>query len=289
MSMEFISFFYVRMRSKTKLFTLNIILQLLILSCTTLQPGMTREYSEPVFRKPESVVLDRTNQCLYVSNINGSPTKRDGNGFISKISTSGEVISLEWITGLDAPKGMFLRESILYCTDISNVLLIDIAKGLILETIEIPEAKFLNDIVVTDDGLLLVTDTTEDTIFILDAGTVRKSEQRLKNANGIFYDGEIVLIGANGDINVYSPDGDSLEVLHENVGNVDGLFKSREEILFSNFFNKLSRIEDGIAINIDKGMFFLDCKADFCRLEDGTIVVPDFDSRLIFYVLNEEL
>ena len=276
------SFFNEKMKNKTKL-TLIISLLFLILSCSSLQPGITKEYSEPLFQKPESVVWDRTNQCLYVSNINGSPTGRDGNGFISKISTSGEVIALEWISGLDAPKGMYLRDSILYCTDISNVLLIDVAKGSILETIEIPEAKFLNDIVVTDDGLILVTDTKRDTVFVSDNQNIHKSELRLKNANGIFYDGERVLIGANGDINLYFPDTDSLEILHKNVGNIDGLHKFREDIFFSNYFNKLSKIEDGTIIEIDKGLFFLDCKADFCQLEDGQIVVPDFNSRLIFY------
>jgi hypothetical protein len=37
---------------------------------------------------PESAVYNATSKILYVSNVNGGPMDRDGNGFISKLSLS---------------------------------------------------------------------------------------------------------------------------------------------------------------------------------------------------------
>ena len=44
----------------------------------------------------ESVLYDEKNDVLYVSNIDGAPDAKDGNGFISKISLDGSVIQQSW-------------------------------------------------------------------------------------------------------------------------------------------------------------------------------------------------
>jgi hypothetical protein len=42
-----------------------------------------------------------------VSNIDGKPDQKDQRGFISEVSPSnGSVVELDWLTGLNAPKGM---------------------------------------------------------------------------------------------------------------------------------------------------------------------------------------
>ena len=58
------------------------------------------------FEQPESVVLANDGQYLFVSNVNGDPSQADGNGYISTLSLSGEIMEQQWLTGLDAPKGM---------------------------------------------------------------------------------------------------------------------------------------------------------------------------------------
>ena len=56
---------------------------------------------------PESVVYAPKQNVLFVSNIDGKPDQKDQNGFISKVSPSnGSIVELNWITGLNAPKGM---------------------------------------------------------------------------------------------------------------------------------------------------------------------------------------
>ncbi len=64
--------------------------------------------SDSLFLKPESALYDSTNEIIYISNINDKYLAKDGNGFISKIKTNGELESLKWVEGLDNPQGMGL-------------------------------------------------------------------------------------------------------------------------------------------------------------------------------------
>jgi DNA-binding beta-propeller fold protein YncE len=57
------------------------------------------------FKQPESVVFDRAAGAIYVSNVNGDPMQKDGNGFISKLGPDGKVVTIEWVKGLDSPTG----------------------------------------------------------------------------------------------------------------------------------------------------------------------------------------
>ena len=58
-------------------------------------------------KNPESVAYAPKQNVLFVSNVNGKPNRKDQNGFISKISPSnGSIIELNWVTGLNAPKGI---------------------------------------------------------------------------------------------------------------------------------------------------------------------------------------
>ena len=41
---------------------------------------------------PESVLFDPETECLYVSNINGGPGQKNGEGFLSKVDLNGEIL-----------------------------------------------------------------------------------------------------------------------------------------------------------------------------------------------------
>jgi hypothetical protein len=57
-------------------------------------------------KNPESVAYAPKQNVLFVSNVDGKPDQKDQKGFISKVSPSnGSIIELNWITGLNAPKG----------------------------------------------------------------------------------------------------------------------------------------------------------------------------------------
>jgi hypothetical protein len=119
----------------------------------------------PTLLVPESVCFDPSSQSLFVSNINGLPTDKDGNGFISLLSTAGEITELRWVTGLNAPKGMGIFGEKLYVTDIDRVVVISIKSKTIEKFYEFPEAKFLNDIAMDIIGTVYVSDMMSTRIY----------------------------------------------------------------------------------------------------------------------------
>jgi len=113
---------------------------------------------------PESVLYDAVGDRYLVSNVNGNPTERDNNGFISVLSPSGEITALKWIEGgkngvkLDAPKGLALVGDTLYVADISVVRTFDARTGAARGDIPVPGSTFLSDLVAGADGKLYLTD-----------------------------------------------------------------------------------------------------------------------------------
>ena len=68
--------------------------------------------TDSVMKVPESVLLDKENQVIYVANIDGTdPWAKDGQGSIGKITPDGKIISVEWVKGLNSPKGMGIFNS----------------------------------------------------------------------------------------------------------------------------------------------------------------------------------
>lgn len=120
--------------------------------------------------KPESTLYDKTRMRLYVSNINGSASAKDANGYISKISPEGEVINPHWITGLDAPKGLAMSGKSLYVADIDQLVEVNIEKGQIVNRYPAPEAQFLNDVTIDKLGRVYVSDTRANRIYRLKNG-----------------------------------------------------------------------------------------------------------------------
>jgi sugar lactone lactonase YvrE len=122
-------------------------------------------------KKPESVAYASDQNVMFVSNINGNPTQKDQNGFISKVSpTNGSIIELNWVTGVDAPKGLAIsnNNSRLYVSDITDLVEIDIDSGKIMKRFNAPGSVFLNDVVSDNQGNIYVSDTITNTIYKLD-------------------------------------------------------------------------------------------------------------------------
>ena len=94
------------------------------------------------FSNPESVIYDEANNVLYVSNVNGTPLNKDGNGFISKVSLDGKILKMDWVTGMDAPKGLAIHNGKLYAADIDTLIEIDITNAKIINAYTVNDAKF---------------------------------------------------------------------------------------------------------------------------------------------------
>ena len=117
------------------------------------------------FSTPESVLYDPTSDVYLVSNINGGPTDKDDNGFISRVSPDGEILDLRWIDGantgvtLNGPKGMTIQDGTLYVADIDCVRLFDAESGAHRKDVCLEHATFLNDVAPGGSGTVFFTDT----------------------------------------------------------------------------------------------------------------------------------
>ena len=72
-------------------------------------------------RTPESVYLDEGSGYLFVSQIDGQPNEKDGKGRISKLGLDGTVVTADWFTALNAPKGLRSFGGTLWVADMDEV------------------------------------------------------------------------------------------------------------------------------------------------------------------------
>ena len=113
---------------------------------------------------PESARWDSEIGVWFVSNINGTATGKDDNGFISRLKFDGTMDSLKFVAGgrngvtLHSPKGMAIVGDTVWIADIDAVRGFNRKTGAWVANINVPGAKILNDVVAGPDGLY-ITDT----------------------------------------------------------------------------------------------------------------------------------
>ena len=180
--------------------------------------------TEPTMTTCESVIYDEDNDVLYVSNINGAPDAKDGNGFISKVSIDGQVVEQSWVKGMDAPKGMGLHDAKLYVSDIDRVHEVDTKSGKITRTIPVAGAQFLNDVAV-EGGRVYISDSRANAIYIIEDGKASAWVENLQGPNGLFIDGSTMLValGGNQTINTLDPSSKHITQRTDGISSPDGI------------------------------------------------------------------
>jgi len=255
--------------------------------------------SEPVLKVPESVLLDNQNNQLFVANINGKPTDKDGNGFISILSLDGEVKTLEFSKGFDAPKGMAIYDNKLYVSDIDTLRVVDLKDGKIIKNYHIKEAQFLNDVVATKDGTIYVSDYSPENkaIYKLQNKTMTKwmgSGNLLgERPNGVWIKDDKLIIGTK-EGTIFSVDQKSKKIstFKENIGvnGIDGIltFDDNRYItsdwagrVFISDKNKSEKIIDGSGERVNAADIWYDMKSK-------KLYIPTFfDNRILCYDLKK--
>jgi outer membrane protein assembly factor BamB len=149
---------------------------------------------------PESAYYDVASGFIFVSQIAGQPTDRDGNGRIVKLNADGSVVSTTWVTGLNAPKGLRSYQGTLWTADLDEVIGIDIASGKIASRVKIDGAQFLNDVATGPDGTVFVSDFMANRIYAVKDGKVTTfaEGEQLEYPNGLLVDGNRLVVGAWG-------------------------------------------------------------------------------------------
>ena len=178
--------------------------------------------------EPESFICDREDGAYYVSNINGRPADKDGNGYISKISPNGNTIIQKFLGDkkgellLHAPKGMAIVGKNIFVADIDTVKGFNKETGKPSVLVDMSKfgPKFLNDITADPLGVLYVSDTAMNCIYKIIPGedyevTIFKEGKELCGPNGLAVNpktknlmvvtvspGEVLEIDAAGKIHV---------------------------------------------------------------------------------------
>lgn len=175
----------------------------------------------------ESVIYNSEADLLYVSNVNGNPLEKDGNGFIAQVDMDGNVIMKKWIVGLDAPKGMGIYNGKLYVTNITEIVEIDIENNEISNRWEVESSIFLNDISIDNDGTVYFTDSHTNKIHRLINGEISEFVvgDQLGAPNGLHVEDDRLMLSTMGNNKFGYIDLNTKEfiVKTENIGAGDGV------------------------------------------------------------------
>ena len=227
--------------------------------------GATKVKTIEGFKTPESVKWDASSGYWYVSNINGQPPAKDGNGFISRLTKDGAVDSLHFITGgkngvtLNAPKGMAIIGDTLFVADIDAIRAFNKTTGAAIRSWDVSKqgAKFLNDVAATPGGDVYITDTQvafgadgsvshtgTDRIFMISkdrkSASIALQSDSLGRPNGITWDAKgnrfvVVSFGSNA-LHAWTPGSKDVTTLATGPGQFDGVeFTSDGRLLVSSW------------------------------------------------------
>lgn len=141
--------------------------------------------TDAVVATPESVLPVSKDGRLYISLIDGEPWGADGRGGIARMSDDGKNYDSMWLTGLNAPKGLGVYMNRIYAADISEVVVADLNTGKLIKKIPVEGASGLNDITVTDQGIVYVSDSKTSRIWKITDDKPALYLENITGANGL--------------------------------------------------------------------------------------------------------
>lgn len=186
-------------------------------------PNLEQVWVATGFSAPEGVAAD--GDVLYISNVAGEGNAKDGEGWISRVSLQGDVLEEKWVQGLNAPKGMAIRDGKLFVSDFDAYHVIDLVTAQIENTYPVEGAGFLNDITVWQNGVYL-SDSGSARIFQIDVNGYKEwlADDRLGGVNGLTADGDRLLIATMSSGSLFETHGArDLAELASGMENADGI------------------------------------------------------------------
>ncbi|CAN5352518.1 hypothetical protein BH23BAC1_BH23BAC1_08910 [soil metagenome] len=253
-------------------------------------PSLTKVWeTDSIMTTTESVIYDPASDIIFASNINEFPSKRNGSGFISKIAKDGTVLQHKWITGLNTPAGMTLKEGKLYVNDVNQLVEIDIVQGKIINRYPVENAGFLND-AATDGKNIYVTDSEKGTVHVLENGSFTLLAEGMDGINGLALNeqGDILILDGKG-LNKFSQKEKSTTNINEVVTGGDGIVILNDSTyLASRWKGEIYLIKNG------KEHLLLETKDDKINSADigyikeaNLVLVPTFfGNRIVAYTLE---
>lgn len=174
---------------------------------------------------PESTLVYREgkNNAVFVSQIDGDPTAVDGKGGIAKMTLDGDIKDPEWVTGLNAPKGMAAFGGKLYVADINQIVVINIKSAEVEEKISVAGAQFLNDVSIDSQGTIYVSDTKTNKVHRIQNGVVEDYLSKVDSANGVKAMSGNLVVGANTTLYLFDRDKNKLKIASGFAQAIDGV------------------------------------------------------------------
>ena len=233
---------------------------------------------------------------LYVSNVNENPWEKDNNGFISKVSVTGEILDLEWVTGFSGPKGMAILDNKLFVADLDEVGIIDIENGELIKKIKIEGASGLNDITPGGKDKLFISDSNGGKLYQYIDGEISIFHSDTPGRpNGLFVDQGKLLVAFSQASEFVTFDLNTLErtFITDSIGGGDGVTPTNENntYLVSDWNGEIFIVTpDG------KKQSLLNTKEEkkntadiwFVKEKNLVLVPTFFDNRIVAYTLVKE-
>ncbi|MFH1121163.1 MAG: hypothetical protein V1775_15195 [Bacteroidota bacterium] len=240
----------------------------------------------------ESVRYDPSENVLYVSSINENPWQKDGNGYISKVGTDGKIIRLNWASGLSAPKGMGISNGKLYVTNIDEVVEFELKDGKLTGRYTHPKAVNLNDIAVSPEGVVYISDSKGECIYQINDKklSILTDSPEVKNSNGLCVKNGLLLCGQDDRIVAVNLKSGETSVYISGTGGIDGIEAvGMKTYLISDWSGHIHMVEPG-----KEKMLLLDTTPDKINAADigynkseGIIYVPTFfNDGVVAYKLD---
>ncbi len=180
--------------------------------------------TDSIFKVPESVLFDKKSNTLYVANIDGKdPWGADGTGSVGKLDADGKNIIVDWVKGLQAPKGMGLHKGKLYVADLKEVVVINTATATIENRIAVPEAQGLNDISIDKKGTVYVSDSKAKRVYRIKKSIAELLLDSLNGPNGVLAHGKKLYVLDAGSLNVVNSDKTLTKIADGMEGGTDGV------------------------------------------------------------------
>lgn len=263
---------------------------------TAPQPSIAEVWSsDTTLITPESVIYYSEDNILYVSCIGAvPPDAKDGDGYIAKVSPEdGSVIDPMWVAGLDAPKGLGITDGKLFVTDIDQVVAIDIATGEIVAKYPVEGATFLNDIDISSEGDVFITDSGTDKLHLLKDGTVTTilNESAFGRPNGLLHLGSSLYMSTSRSGNFYKINTAdwSYSIVTDSIFGGDGVELVGSDYLVSSWMGEIYYVKD----DGDKTLL-LDTKEtanaadiDFVAATNMIYVPTFFGNQVVAYKLSK--
>lgn len=179
---------------------LAVTLAAMVIATPALADDITENWRLSGFEMPESALYDPGNDRIIIGNMGSMAPDAGTDGYLSLVSTDGELIEKQWVTGLMDPKGMAIVGDSLFVADANGLVEISLPDGEVLRTFTLEGAMFPNDVAADAEGNIYVSDLMGEAIYKVrgDAAERWLVDDALTLPNGLLVDDDKLIVGSMG-------------------------------------------------------------------------------------------